>query len=126
MGYHLAEWEDSFEGKLETLELGRRLNAGALLSLIPIQEQWSSYTSAIRSEWNVWQRSLDRYPACLIVLYGGLAFYEYDERSFWPHFAKVIGTPVIHPPGQSKINKAFARAATYFKFPILKKAHPQV
>lgn len=122
MGYDLAEWEDLFEEKLETLNVDRRHNPGALLHLLPSQDQWDTYTSVIRSEWNLWQRDLDRYPACLIVLYGGLAFYEYQERSFWPHFAKTVNRETISPLDQTKINKAFVEASKRFRFPVLTKA----
>lgn len=122
MGYDLEEWEDLFEAKLETLNVERRHNPGALLHLLPSQDQWDTYTSIIRSEWNLWQHDLDRYQACLIVLYGGLAFYEYEERSFWPYFAKTIGRGMISPPDQKKINDAFVKASRYFRFPVLDKA----
>lgn len=121
MGYQLETWEVSFEKQLENLEAARRHNPGALLSLIPSEEQWGLFVSAVKSEWYFWERDLDRYPATLIVLYGGLAFYEYEERSFWPHFAKAIGRVAVHPPDQTKINKAFARASRHLGFPILAK-----
>jgi len=95
MGYQLTNWEESFEEQLEATEASKRHKPGALLPIIPGREQWGDFTSAVRSEWNFWNLDLDRYPACLIILYGGLAFFEYGENTFWPHFATSVGSATI-------------------------------
>jgi len=50
-------------------------------------------------------------PACLVVLFGGLAFYEYDENTFWPYFAKAVGSNPMLPNQQRDITGAFSKAA---------------
>jgi hypothetical protein len=110
----LREWEGSFEEKVENLDATTSQKSGALLPLIPDRAQWSAFLATVQSEWNTWERDLVKYPACLIILYGGLAFYEYDEREFWPPFAKAIGKDSIPPNQQTEINQAFTQAAEHF------------
>jgi hypothetical protein len=121
VGYQLADWEVSFEDKLESLNPITRHKAGALLPLIPNREQWGVFLETIQSEWATWEHDLTRYPACLLVLYGGLAFYEYDERVFWRHFAKAIGKDSIPPNRRTEINQAFSQIAEHLGFRILRK-----
>ncbi len=121
MRYQLADCERSFEKKLEGLDAATRLKAGALLPLIPEREQWTVFLTTIQSEWTAWEHDLNRYPACLLILYGGLAFYEYDERVFWPHFAKAIGKCSVPPNRQTEINQAFSQTAQRLGFRMLRK-----
>jgi len=114
MAYQLPNWEDSFEQDLATIDVSKRAKPGALLRIIPDRERWLEFLSAVSSEWNVWKRDPDKYPACLVVLYGGLAFFEYDENTFWPHFAKVVGSISIPPNQQAELNNSFIRASESF------------
>ena len=111
MAYQLADWEESFQEKLAAIDASKRDKPGALLPKIPDREKWDEFSFAVRSEWNIWKRDLDRYPACLIVLYGGLAFFEYDENTFWPHFASFVGSPSIPANQQAELNNSFLRAS---------------
>jgi hypothetical protein len=120
MGYQLEKWEVFFKEKLESLGAATRHKAGALLPLIPDREQWARFLATIQSEWAAWEHDLTSYPACLLVLYGGLAFYEYDERVFWRHFAKAIGKDSVHPNRQTEINQAFSQIAERLGFRILR------
>lgn len=121
MGYNLANWELCFEKKLESLDASTRHKAGSLLPIIPDREQWSAFLRTIQSEWSGWEHDLSRYPVCLVILYGGLAFYEYEERQFWPHFSRATGNKLISPNVQTEINKAFSTAAEHLGFRILRK-----
>ena len=121
MGYQLEKWEVSFDDDLETLDPTTRHKAGSLLPLIPDREQWTAFLTTIQSEWIAWRHDLSRYPACLLFLYGGLAFYKYNECVFWPHFAKATGQELIPPNQQSKINQAFSWALERLGFRILRK-----
>lgn len=121
MGYQLEKWEVSFEEKLESLDATTRHKAGGLLPLIPDRERWTAFLTTIQSEWSAWECDLARYPGCLIVLYGGLAFYEYDERVFWRHFATAIGKNSIPQNHQTEINSWFSQAAEHLGFKILRK-----
>lgn len=125
MGYELDKWQVSFEEKLKAQGATNRHKAGALLPLIPDRDAWNIFLSAVKSEWRAWECDLDRYPACLVVLYGGLAFYEYDERAFWPHFSKAISKNSIHPNEQTEINQAFSRASKHLGLTILRKTAPR-
>ena len=121
MGYELDKWQAFFEEKLETQTVTNRAKAGGLLPIIPDRERWNEFCSVVRSEWNVWKRDLDRYPACLIVLYGGLAFFEYDENTFWPHFATLVGSASIPQNQQTELNNSFFRASEHYGLRVLNK-----
>lgn len=115
----LDNWEAFFEDELEKLDPLRRCNAGVLLKLIPDRIKWDEFLYDSRAEWNIWKSDLSQYPSCLVTLYGGLAFYEYDEGRFWPQFAKAIGKDSIPPNQQGEINQAFSQAAKHLGFRIL-------
>ena len=115
----LDNWEAFFEDELEKLDRSRRCNAGVLLKLIPDRIKWDEFLNDSRAEWNIWKNDLSQYPSCLVTLYGGLAFYEYDEGRFWPQFAKAIGKDSIPPNQQGEINQAFSQAAKHLGFRIL-------
>jgi hypothetical protein len=121
MGYELDKWQAFFEEKLKTQAVTNRAKAGGLLPLIPDRERWDEFSSVVKAEWNVWKRDLDRYPACLIVLYGGLAFFEYDENTFWPHFATSVGSASIPQNQQTELNNSFFRASQHYGLRVLNK-----
>lgn len=115
----LDNWEAFFEDELEKLDPSRRCGAGVLLRLIPDRMKWDEFLGDSRAEWNIWKSDLSQYPSCLVTLYGGLAFYEYDEGRFWPQFAKAIGKDSIPPNQQGEINQAFSQVAKHLGFRIL-------
>lgn len=119
MGYQLQEWEERLAGLLEDIEAPKRSRPGALLPKIPDREQWHEFSSVVRSEWGVWKRDLDRYPACLIMLYGGLAFFKYGENTFWPHFATLVGSAPIPQNLQTKLNDSFFSASERYGLRVL-------
>ncbi len=110
MTNRLENWESSLKKELECIEVAERQKAGALLRAIPSHADWDRFLAAVKNEWQIWRRDLTRYPSCLVVLYGGLAFYEYDENRFWPHFAEAVGDQ-ISANRQTEINNEFAKAA---------------
>lgn len=106
----LENWESRLDKELECVEVAERQKAGALLRVIPDQANWDRFLVTVKEEWRIWQRDLTRYPNCLVVLYDGLAFYEYDENRFWPQFAEAVAHQV--PANQRiDINREFAKAA---------------
>lgn len=107
----LANWEDNFQKALQTIDKIERQKAGALLSVIPAREAWDEFLGSTKAEWQAWRRDLYQLPHCLIILYGGLAFYEYDENKFWPQFAKAIGSERLPDSQQNEASVAFAKAA---------------
>lgn len=104
----LKDWENKFL-KLIPSQLIRK--AGVLLPLIPDHFHWDDYLLSVQAEWEEWKRELLQYPFCLLVLYSGLAYYEYDENRFWPQFAKSVGSIPFQGNQQREINTEFAKAA---------------
>lgn len=104
--------------RIQQIDGSTRQRAGTLLSVIPKREEWNKFLNSVQS----WYREKDKYPCHLLILYDGLAFYEYDASSYWPQFAKAIGSEQLPANQQSAINKAFERAAKTCGLPILHRA----
>ena len=107
----LANWETSFGMALQCIDIVERQKAGTLLSTIPNHVNWDDFLATVKAEWQTWRGNLGRYPNCLVVLYGGLAFYEYDENTLWPQFARAIGSERLPTSQQDQINTAFSKVA---------------
>ncbi len=122
----LIDWENQFSKELQNIEVSKRQKAGALLPVIPRRIEWDEFLKAVSTNWLSWLKDLAQYPSCLVVLYGGLAFYEYDEGRFWQPFAKAIGIDSIPPNRQTDINRAFAKVARQFGFPIHQKTETSI
>ena len=117
-----TRWESRLSKELQSIDVLNRQNAGALLQVIPHRTEWEEFLKVIRSVWLSWKEELSQYPASLMVLYCGLAFYEYEDGKFWPHFGNAVGINSSPPTNQqTEINKAYSRAAAFFKFPIQQK-----
>lgn len=104
----LIPWETKFRGKLANDKPESLTQAGYLLSVIPSHQQWDIFLEDIRSEWTNWQRCLDDFPYCLVVLFGGVAFFEYQDNTFWPQFATAVGTGSIDPNKQRQITTRYS------------------
>lgn len=107
----LLNYEINFEKEILRIDMAIRQKAGALLPVIPDRVKWDDFLATVKIEWQSWRNDLEQYPYCLEVLYGGLAFYEYDENTFWPHFAKAIGSESLPTNQQTEINLAFSNVA---------------
>lgn len=110
----LKNWEKDFATAIRKMTSAERNRAGALLPIVPSHSRWDEYLTSVRTEWEKWESDLWLHPSCLLLLYAGLAFYEYDENTFWPQFAKSVGSKPLPASQQQEINAAFARAAKYF------------
>jgi hypothetical protein len=108
---HLDIIEIDFGKSFQDIDETRRQRAGALLPIIPNREKWEDFVAAVKTEWHVWRRDLIKYQKCLVILYGGLAFYEYDENTFWPQFYKAVGSDQLPANQQTEINIAFSKSA---------------
>jgi hypothetical protein len=115
--YDLGDWEQCFKSGLRKIEKPEK--AGALLPLIPERARGENFLESVKSEWGEWEVGV--YPCCLVILYGGLAFYEYVDNTFWPQFSKAVGRDSLPSNQQTDINQAFLNAARSFKLPILKR-----
>jgi hypothetical protein len=121
-GGALSSWENCFRAALDQgTSLDSRARAGALLPIIPDYEDWHGFLQAVRTECHASLQDLEQYAHCLVVLYGGLAFYKYEEARFWPHFEKAVSQTKIHPNAQKQINATFARSAESLGFPIFRR-----
>ena len=76
----LKDWEDKFRETLQRIDESKRQKAGALLSALPNHADWDAFIDLVKTEWQSWRNDLYQLPYCLIVLYDGLAFYEYDAN----------------------------------------------
>ncbi len=108
----LEEFEKQFQQQLDATKKETREQAGSLLALIPTRSEWDRFIGATRQSWEDWRAHPDSFPACLMVLYGGLAFFEYEDASFWPKFAEAVGCPQKTIPlgPYNKLNKAYCSA----------------
>ena len=106
----LNDWEDRFREDIEKIDASKRHMAGALLPAIPNHEDWNEFLGLMKT---FFERTVGEFPCCLIILYGGLAFYEYAGHSFWPQFQKSLETTLTSAK-QGEINQAFARAANQY------------
>lgn len=108
----MDEWENEFSKSLQLIEASERSKAGLLLSAIPDQEKWNAFLASAKFSWHIWRKNLDKYPKCLLILYGGLSFYEYDDNTFWPQFSRAVGeTELISSNQQNDINSEFLKSA---------------
>lgn len=110
----LADWETYFATKIQGRERSKGAPHAPLLPVVPDRIIWDAFLVSVCGEWRTWKSQLSDHPSCLLMLYCGLAFYEYDENRFWPQFAKVIGSEELPANQQSEINMAFATAAHRF------------
>jgi hypothetical protein len=117
MANSLANWNAHFEEQWAKLNLARRNRAGALLPLVPTRQEWDDFQADVRREWRSWQDQLCRHPYCLLALYCGVAFYEYDEARFWPQFTRAVGATALLA-NQQQINQDFAYVARELGLPI--------
>jgi hypothetical protein len=110
----LGDWEEHFTTKIQRRERSKLASHAPLLPTVPDRVTWDVFLVSVRGDWRIWKNQLSRHPSCLLMLYCGLAFYEYDENRFWPQFAKVVGSEELPANQQSEINTVFATAARQF------------
>ena len=110
----LADWEANFDARIQSRERSKGASHAPLLPAVPDRVTWDAFLVSVRGEWRTWKSQLLHNPSCLLMLYCGLAFYEYDENRFWPQFAKVVGSEELSANQQSEINTVFATAARRF------------
>lgn len=110
MKQSLSAWNHVFENKVLSLEMKDRSKAGAMLHIIPAREDWREFLESVKTEWRFWQGN-SRYPFCLLVIYGGNAFYEYESGQFWKPFTEAIQTK-LNGNHQQKLNENFSRVVS--------------
>lgn len=85
----MSEWEERLAGQWGRLTTDERRRPGSLLALVPRRAKWEEFIAAWKaSPLAYWIGRKAEYPHALAVLFGGFAFFEYDETSFWPQFKR--------------------------------------
>jgi hypothetical protein len=116
----LGKWEVRFDSALNGILNHQRGHAGALLPVIPGRDDWDVFVKAVREEWRHREWAFTLNPACMVVLYDGVAYYNYRSGAFWNGFAEVVATADIPANVQTEINQRYAVAAKRFDLPIVK------
>jgi len=118
-------WENSFEQKLLKMVQIDKEKPGALLSLIPCRDEWDEFLEYIRSEWRYFNGNTVRVeqPHCLAILFGGIAFYGYDENRFWPQLAQAIGVRHLPANQRHEISEDFVKSARKLGLKIQQRDH---
>ena len=110
----LSDWESDFSAAIKKDSLSERGKTGSLLPVIPDHSRWDDFIASTKAEWRAWRSDLSKYPSCLVLLYGGIAFYEYEKGEFWRQFANCVGADELPANQQQDINGEFSKAVTYF------------
>lgn len=121
---NLTIWEQKLKQDLQVVARPDRQKAGTLLVAVPGRAEWDCFLEAVRDGWDDWRDKLSRYPNCLLVLYGGLAFYEYEDNTFWQQFAEAVGSQPLTPQQQAEINPVFAETSRALNLKVI--AHDYV
>ncbi|MFN2453718.1 MAG: hypothetical protein ABR577_05810 [Pyrinomonadaceae bacterium] len=100
-----VDWNSHFESKLGEISNERRCKPGAFLSVVPGGEEWESYLNFVRSKWHLGR--IEEFPFCLLTLYAGVAFYDYESGDFWKPFAAAVGVASISPAQYHQLNDFF-------------------
>jgi hypothetical protein len=119
----LSDWEQQLTRKLAEVDPASRVKAAALLPIVPSLLDWDEFKASVKAEWTTWKRELLRYRACLLMLYSGIAYYEYDENTFWPQFAEAAGSEPLPANRQQEINGEFGEAAKFFVLPVKRRGN---
>ncbi len=104
----LSEWESRLSETVRGLETQK---AGGLLRAVPERSEWERFLGTVKATYSEWRGNWLKFPHCLIVLYGGVAFFGYDTNRFWPEFARALGRDRIPVNQQTDLNRAFLLAA---------------
>jgi hypothetical protein len=104
----LAQWDQEFANALqEKCPQSERNRAGVFLSVIPNRQIWNEFLTTAQSQAKFWANHPAVFPNDLLLLYAGLAFYEYDDNVFWPAFSRCLRLPPLPGNQQHIWNSAF-------------------
>lgn len=100
-----TDWESRFEEAFNEIPIARRRKPGAFLSVVPNGSEWTSYLDFVRREWRFGR--ITEFPFCLLTLYAGVAFHDYESGDFWKPFAEAAGVESIPPAQYHQLNDYF-------------------
>jgi len=108
----LKEWDVELEARIKRC-LQSAAGAKTILKAIPSRNEWEDFCETVRAEWGRWQGALNLKPACLVALYCGVAFFDYEGGTFWPSFSEAVGVAKLPPRDQNEANEHFRRSAEH-------------
>ncbi|MDQ3750202.1 MAG: hypothetical protein M3367_14500 [Acidobacteriota bacterium] len=103
------DWNSHFEDEFNKIAAERRRKPGAFLSVVPDGADWENYLDFIRREWRFGR--ITEFPFCLLTLYAGVAFYDYESGDFWKPFAAAVGVKSISPVQYHQLTDFFLQQA---------------
>ncbi len=103
------DWNSHFEDEFNKIAAERRRKPGAFLSVLPDGADWENYLDFIRREWRFGR--ITEFPFCLLTLYAGVAFYDYESGDFWKPFAAAVGVKSISPAQYHQLTDFFLQQA---------------
>ena len=99
------DWDAHFESKLDKIPDERSRKPGAFLSVVPCGAEWESYLEFVRRKWCFGR--ITEFPFCLLTLYAGVAFHDYESGDFWQPFAKAVGVNSISQKQYNQLTDYF-------------------
>jgi hypothetical protein len=120
---NMDNWDVKFEDALDRLQESDKHNAGILLPIIPKRKEWEEFKNCCRAAWPEWHNKLADYKFCLIILFTGIAFFDYDDSEFWPHFSCAVGVNDLPANQQTEFNSKFAKYASELGLKVLQHEH---
>jgi hypothetical protein len=116
----LALWDQEFASALQVkCPQSERHRAGVFLSVIPNRQIWNEFLASAQAQASFWASRPDVFPNAILLLYAGLAFYEYDNNEFWPAFSRCLHLQPLPGSQQSVWNRAFEKTALRGGFQFL-------
>lgn len=103
------DWNSHFEDEFSKISAERRCKPGAFLSVVPNCAEWENYLDFIRREWRFGR--ITEFPFCLLTLYAGVAFHDYESGDFWKPFAAAVGVKSISPAQYHQLTDFFLQQA---------------
>jgi hypothetical protein len=97
-----SDWNSHFEEQFSRISPERHRKPGTFLSVVPNVVDWHNYLEFIRREWRFGR--ITEFPFCLLTLYAGVAFYNYESGDFWKPFAEAVGAKSISPNQYKQLN----------------------
>ena len=119
MAATLVEWDRQFSRAIDNVPGELRGGAGAVLRVLPDRSDWKRFKDTLAREWPRDLRLGLRWRVphiCIVVAYCGVAFYEYDDHTFWRHFEGALDRRLTVPQ-RTQINEYFESAGDELGLP---------
>lgn len=88
------KWEQAFGSTLAKMTIDQRKRCGGLIPLLPSHSEWLRFVKDAKDEWNILAENLYRFPLCIIALYAGVVFFEYQHKATgywaWHKLAEIL------------------------------------